>query len=246
MSKNLVQISKVFLVLLVPLVIVLGVARLLATEPYLIFEYEKPDFPEDPFGFDRTQRLTHAADNLQFITRDQPLVDLTGQKHNDAQLYNTRELSHMQDVQNVFQAVWRVWLVALTAAVLCGLALVWRKENRPVFVLALRTGGAITVCLVAVIGLGVIVAWQTWFVFFHQVFFAAGSWTFNYSDTLIRLFPEKFWYDTGLTVASLSVITGTVVYWIGSLLSTINKEETDPGENEKSQPLKPATHQHGF
>jgi uncharacterized membrane protein len=31
------------------------------------------------------------------------------------------------------------------------------------------------------------------FVGFHQVFFDAGTWTFAYSDTLIRLFPERFW-----------------------------------------------------
>jgi hypothetical protein len=85
MPKLLVQISKVLLTLLIPLVIVLGVVRLVATDPYLAFEYGKSDFPEDPFGFDRTQRLTHAADNLQFVTKDQPIADLARQKHNDAQ-----------------------------------------------------------------------------------------------------------------------------------------------------------------
>jgi integral membrane protein (TIGR01906 family) len=218
MLKLLPQILKIFLTLLVPLVIVLGVVRLVAIEPYLAFEYSKPDFPKDPFGFARDQRLDHAAANLQFVTQNQPLANLAEQDHNGNPLYNARELKHMQDVQNVYQVAWRVWQIALALAVFIGLVLAWRKENRPAFASAIRSGGALTVGIVVVIGLAAIVAWQGWFVIFHQMFFAAGSWTFNYSDTLIRLFPEKFWYDTALTITNLSPFIGFLVFWIGSRL----------------------------
>lgn len=218
MSKLWVQVLKVFLALLIPILIVLGVVRLVATEPYLAFEYNKTNFPEDPFGFTRSQRLDHAAATLQFVTQNQPLANLGELDHEGVPLYNARELSHMQDVQNVYQAAWRVWQVALSLAVLSGLALAWREESRPALASAIRSGGAITVGIVVVIGLAAIVAWQAWFVLFHQVFFAAGSWTFNYSDTLIRLFPEKFWYDTALTITNLSPLAGVLVWWIGSRL----------------------------
>lgn len=246
MSKLLNQILKVFLTLLIPLVIVLGVVRLVATEPYLAFEYGKSDFPDDPFGFDRTQRLAYAAANLQFITQNQSLEDLAGQEQNGNKLYNSRELKHMEDVQNVYQAVWGVWQVALFMAVLCGLALNWRKESRLAFASVLKAGGAFTSGLVLVVGLVAIVVWQTWFSVFHQIFFATGSWMFSFSDTLIRLFPEKFWYDASLTIASLSVLVGSLVYWVGSRFSTINKGETDLGENENPQSLEPATPHQGF
>jgi integral membrane protein (TIGR01906 family) len=234
MSKLLVQIFKVFLTLLIPLMIVLGVTRLVTTVPFLAFEYSKSDFPEDPFGFDSTQRLTHAADNFQFVTKNQPLADLTGQKHNDAQLYNARELKHMQDVQNVYQVGWRVWQIVLTVVVICGLMLVLRKENRPAFASAVRWGGALTVGLVVVIGLTAIVAWQGWFVFFHQLFFTAGSWTFDFSNTLIRLFPGRFWYDAALTISSLSVIAGFLIYWMGSHLNKIDADKLFSPENEQN------------
>lgn len=218
MSKLQVRVLKASLILLIPIVIVLGVVRLVATEPYLSFEYSKPDFPEDPFGFDRTIRLAHAADNFQFVTADQPLEDLARQKHNDALLYDARELKHMEDVQNVYQTVWQVWQFALTMTVVSGLALIWRKENRPAFASSIRWGGAVTVGLVLVIGLVTIVAWQGWFVLFHRVFFAIGSWSFDFSNTLIRLFPEKFWFDAVLTISILSVIAGFLTYWMGTRL----------------------------
>ena len=46
-------------------------------------------------------------------------------------------------------------------------------------------------------------------------FFAAGTWTFEYSDTLIRLFPEAFWYDAALTIAGLSVGGGLLLAFAG-------------------------------
>ena len=141
----------------------------------------------------------------------------------------------MQDVQNVYRSAWQVWQIALVLTVLSGVALAWRKESRPVFHFALRTGGVLAVSIVVVIGLTAIVAWQTWFVTFHQVFFVAGSWTFDFSDTLIRLFPEKFWYDAALTISSLSSVAGFLVYLVGACL--LKNYKTESGRNGNQYPL---------
>jgi uncharacterized membrane protein len=72
-------------------------------------------------------------------------------------------------------------------------------------------------------------------VIFHQLFFQPGSWTFDFSNTLIRLFPEKFWYDAVLTISSLSVIIGFLLFWSGSQLlkSGINKQDRlNGGQNQ--------------
>jgi len=68
---------------------------------------------------------------------------------------------------------------------------------------------------VALIGGLAVVAWQVWFVAFHRVFFAAGTWTFEYTDTLIRHFPERFWFDAALTLAAISLAGGLLAAWIG-------------------------------
>lgn len=235
MSKLLVRILKASLIIVIPIVIVLGVVRLVATKPYLSFEYSKADFPADPLGFDRVMRLVHAADNIQFVTANQPLEDLAQQKHNDTLLYDARELKHMQDVQDVYQTVWQVWRFVLIVAVVSGLALFWRKDNRPALASAVQWGGALTVGLMLVIGLAAIIAWQGWFVLFHRVFFAIGSWSFDFSNTLIRLFPEKFWFDTALTISSLSIIAGFLFYWIGSRLIKSGPGRIDLSENKQEQ-----------
>jgi uncharacterized membrane protein len=63
------------------------------------------------------------------------------------------------------------------------------------------------------------------FVTFHQVFFTPGSWTFNISDTLIGLFPERFWYDAAMTISGMSLIGGLGTASIGWYLELNNKPD---------------------
>ena len=207
--------SQTLLILFLPLLLVLGSVRLLITDPYLAFEYGKASFPEDPFGFDRSQRLTYAGASFRYVREAQPAGALANQTMDNRPLYNSRELKHMQDVQNVYQAVWKVWQIVLGLSLLAGAALAWRPQTRPALFKALKAGGLLAAGLVAVVGVLAVLAWQAWFVLFHQVFFAPGTWSFNTYDTLIRLFPEKFWFDAALTISGLTVATGLLVAVVG-------------------------------
>lgn len=113
----------------------------------------------------------------------------------------------MLDVKNVVQAALRTWGIASILVVLLGI-LAWRLGWWSDFRFALGRGGWLTVVLLAGIILFVLVAFGVIFVAFHQVFFDAGTWTFLYSDTLIRLFPERFWRDTFIAIGLLSGLAG--------------------------------------
>ena len=43
------------------------------------------------------------------------------------------------------------------------------------------------------------------FVRFHEVFFSGDSWRFNDADTLIRIYPERFWQDVSRLAAAIAV-----------------------------------------
>ena len=215
MPTSIVRFLKLLLFLLLPLLVVIGPVRLLVTNEYLAFEYGKADFPRDPFGFDQAQRLAYASANFRYVREGQSIATLVEQRLGDAPLYNDRELKHMQDVQNVYQAVWLVWRIAAGIILLAALALAWRAETRPTLAAAIKWGGSLTAGLVAVVGLLAIIAWRFWFVAFHQIFFTPGTWMFNYSDTLIRLFPEKFWFDAALTISGLSLFGGLLLALVG-------------------------------
>jgi integral membrane protein (TIGR01906 family) len=215
MSSLYTRFLQSLIIVLLPVLLVIGSVRLLNTDEYLTFEYGKASFPADPFGFERTQRLDYASVNFRYVRENQPIDALAGLRLGDQPIYNARELKHMQDVQETYQMTMRIWHFALGITLLAGLALAWELETSPALFAALRLGGLLTAGLIAVTGVLALIAWRFWFVGFHQVFFTAGTWTFNFSDTLIRLFPEKFWFDAALTISGLSLAGGLSLALIG-------------------------------
>jgi integral membrane protein (TIGR01906 family) len=124
---------------------------------------------------------------------------------NGTPVFNERELGHMLDVKIVVQAAIRVLLIALVVMLLLGVW-AWRGEWQNDFYAALVRGGWLTIFLFAGVILFVLISFGVIFVAFHEVFFESGTWTFYYSDTLIRMFPERFWRDMFFYVGGLSML----------------------------------------
>ena len=209
-----IKVLKFIIILTLPFFVLLGSVRLLASDQYLTFEYGKSDFPADTYGFTASERLTIASANLRFVRANLAIGVLSSQVFDGEPIYNSRELSHMLDVQNVYQSVWRIWQIIALLILLTGF-LIWRFSNRATLPSAIQAGGLLTSGLIFALGLLAVVAWQGWFTAFHQIFFTSGSWLFEYSDVLIRLFPEKFWFDSALTLFSVSFIEGLLLAFIG-------------------------------
>lgn len=205
------KLFKLLISLLVPIIVILGAVQILATDRYLDFEYGKAAFPADPYGFDRTQRLAYASTTLRWVRAGQPIEALAELRLDDQLLYNQRELMHMQDVQDVFLVTRRIWHLAIGLLVLIGVFSLGRADHLLELAQGFKIGGLLVAGLVAVVGLLAVIGWQVWFVAFHQIFFTPGSWTFNTFDTLIRLFPERFWYDAALTISGLSLAGGLAI-----------------------------------
>jgi integral membrane protein (TIGR01906 family) len=214
MPKFISRILKTLLVLLIPILLVLGSASLLATDSYLAFEYGKASFPPDSYGFTPQQRFILASTNIHYVRAHLPDNELSKQTLNGAPVYNEREVSHMVDVQSVFQVILRVSQVAFILFLLLGFIL-WQRGEYTAFASAIQSGGLLTSGIIMTIALLAVFAWQTWFDLFHRFLFVPGSWLFSYSDTLIRLFPVKFWFDATLTISLLSFVGGLLLALVG-------------------------------
>jgi integral membrane protein (TIGR01906 family) len=210
MPSRSTQILKLLINLLIPIFIISGAVQLLTTDPYLAFEYGKAGFPPDSFGFTDRQRFIFASTNIHYVRAHLPNDELSKQLLNGTPVYNPREVSHMADVQAVFQSVLRVWWIAFILLLLLGFIL-WRKREREVLASAIQSGGTVTSGLVLSIALLALFSWQAWFDLFHRFFFENGSWLFDFSDTLIRLFPVEFWFDATLTISILSLVGGLLL-----------------------------------
>ncbi len=169
--------------------------RLLFTPLYMQLEYRAPGFPPDAYGFDLEDRLHWSRISLEYLLNNAGIEYLAAQPLPDGSpLYNERELSHMVDVKVLVQQMITAWWILL--AVLAGLGLwAWLGRWMPTYLKGLGSGGRLTIGLIVLILVSVAISFRGLFTAFHRLFFTGDTWLFLYSDTLIRLFPLRFWQD---------------------------------------------------
>lgn len=185
----------------VPLILVMGMARLLTLPWYPAWEYAKPDFPVDPLGMVPEERLRLARASIEFLNMPRGVGRLDNVQFRDGTVaFNAREISHMDDVKWVYDQLTAAALSAFVVAVVAAWILI--RQGRLALVWGALSDGSLFTLLV-LIGLGawMAVGFDAFFTAFHGIFFAADTWLFAYSDTLIRLFPLQFWADAGLLIA---------------------------------------------
>ena len=65
--------------------------------------------------------------------------------------------------------------------------------------------------MLAAVGVYMVLSWDAFFTTFHRMFFEGDTWIFRYSDTLIRLFPIRFWQDVAATIVGLIMLEAVAV-----------------------------------
>ena len=123
---------------------------------------------------------------------------------------NEREQAHMRDVRTVFAGLYVLAAISVT-----GLVVASRRRDRAGTWRAVRGGAlglSVGVVIFGVIGL---VAFDQLFEVFHEIFFPAGSFTFDpATDRLVQLFPFDFWQET-------SIVVGVVIIGIALVVASV-------------------------
>jgi integral membrane protein (TIGR01906 family) len=221
-----------------PLFIGCGWITLVIGPSYPRYEYGKPDFPTDLEGMPLATAvslglvpLTHAVRlelallAVTFLESWQPaettIVMLAEQQlpHIGTPLYNQRELNHLVDVKHITDAI--CWLAPLTAMPVIGglLFLLRRPRTRRVSYLALGQGGLFTGILLSGIAGLILFGWSFFFYQFHGLLFPSGTWTFAATDSLMRLYPERFFFDVGVIISLGAWLCGMLAALAGYLLA---------------------------
>lgn len=207
-----------FVALLVPLALIGLGLRVLLTPLFLQIEYSMPYFPPDEYGFTEADRLKWAPYALEYLVNTTDISYLGDLRFNDGSpLYNERELSHMEDVKRVTKAAMNVWYVTLILLAALGVLSRFAGLGQA-YRQGLMRGGWLMVWLAVAVGLIVVIGialnpnvFWNFFVGFHRLFFEGDTWLFLYSDTLIRLFPLRFWQDAFLLAAVIALGGGVAL-----------------------------------
>jgi integral membrane protein (TIGR01906 family) len=132
----------------------------------------------------------------------------------DRDVFNAREVGHMNDVRDIVRLIGRFQNLALTlmVAVAAGrlasrgpLALGWVAARA-------MAGAVVTLLGVALMGALTLVDFERLFLAFHLLSFDNDLWQLDpRKDNLIRFFPFEFWFDATVTVAVRTVLSALLL-----------------------------------
>ena len=202
-TPRFLKLRATLIALTVPLTVLMIAIRTVASAPFLWFEYHRPGFPEDSYGYYLIERMRLGSYGVDYINNFAPreyLARVTTGAHNTL-AFTEAEVNHMHDVKWVLL----VAIIAVAALFLLTLfsSISLRERSPGTIRRSLFSGAWITLGLIAVLGVMGFFNWEWLFTTFHQVFFPQGNWEFSVRSSLIRLYPPQFWIDAAIAVAVL-------------------------------------------
>lgn len=209
-QRPLPPILRTYMTVALPFLLALMSIRFVMTPLFLQFEYNRAGFPDDFYGFTREDRLNYAPYALEYLLNGDDIDFLGDLRFTDgSSMYNARELHHMCDVKVVTQYAYLAAVGGGLTAVIAAFYLY--RTNRSLLRSGLFNGAIFTLSIIATIIVIAVINWDFFFTGFHNLFFTSGTWRFEYSDTLIRLFPEQFWFDAALTIGFLTFLNAVII-----------------------------------
>lgn len=227
------SVSRTLITIAIPIILTVLAVRGVMSTWFLQLEYNRPGFPADTYGFTMQQRLTYAQPAIDYLLTPTADIAMLGELRLPSEqvppdvcipaseddtlcnMYNPRELRHMEDVHLITQYTYRIGIISALLGAIATIYL-WRTY-KPDLRAGLFGGSVLTLGIIGTIIVLALTSWDTFFTGFHSVFFEGDSWLFRYSDTLIRLFPEQFWFDAALLIGTLvtlgALIVLAITYW---------------------------------
>lgn len=210
---------QVLIMLCLPVVLILTNVRILMTSSFARWEYARPGFP-DPTIVPIEARQPIVDTTLEYVkgAGDESLIaDLA---FDDGRpVYNRREIRHLTDVRVLVRQTSILYIVSGLILLLGTGYLVWSGRGQSA-ARALASGSALTIAIIGGIGVVAAFAFRFFFVRFHRAFFAGETWLFPSTDTLIQVFPERFWFDASLLIVVLTLVEAAAIgvlalAWLG-------------------------------
>jgi integral membrane protein (TIGR01906 family) len=205
--KLIVTLLGILIVLAIPLLLVLSNVNLFMTPQFVYYEYGKPDFPPSS-RYEPAARTKLAVETVRYTRGDLNDADLK-----NLGVYNERELSHMSDVHVLATRAFAV-NYALGALIVLTVVALWRAGLSAHAVRSLFNGAVLTLAIFGALGLFALVAFNTFFVAFHRIFFVGDSWMFAYTDSLIQFYPQPLWVDASLGIVIFTVLEALILLGI--------------------------------
>lgn len=223
--QDFTAIARIILIVGVPIILTIIAVRITMSPWFLAFQYTQAGLPPDIYGFTTQDRLRYAPPAVSYLLNGEDIsylgnlrlprelvpIDCLVDDDNPSlcHMFNARELRHMEDVKVITINAYRLGIASVILSFFATVYL-WRYDRQQLRQ-GILGGGLLTLGLIAAIIFLAATAWDVFFTGFHQLLFEGDSWLFYYSDTLIRLFPEQFWFNAAVFIGSLAIVSSALL-----------------------------------
>lgn len=212
-------ILKLFLTLSTPIILSLISVRIVMSPTFLSLEYNRDGFPDDRYGFTLEERLVHSQEVLDYLINNREQAFLLNMTFETGErLFTNSEVRHMEDVRFLTYTAFSLLLFLLCLTTIIFIYSRFNQKLLPTLLQGVFQGSLLTLGLIGTILGFALIAWNSFFDGFHMLLFEAGTWRFSHSDTLIRLFPEQFWFDAALVTGILTSLGAVMLLLVSKIV----------------------------
>lgn len=185
-------------VMLISAMLIVSIEMFALNQDFFEIEYDKMNTAGSiGMSEEDLQRTTNAL--LSYTAGDRDSLDLTAEINGQTEeVFGEREKAHMVDVQALYIAARNVKTIFLIAVPILILIAFFIVKSRAVKILCrsfLYTSAAFLAVVVA-LGLYAVIDFPSFWTSFHHIFFTNDLWLLNpYTDVLIMMVPEQFFFD---------------------------------------------------
>ena len=163
----------ILVALIVPFILVASAIRVVANPWFIQFEYHRPGFPADLYGFTTEERTPLALAGLYSVVPEGAGMSLLEEARlpNGEPAFTAREIKHMLDVRVLMRQVFPLTILLIAGVIV--LAVIFRKNKtyRDTVPQGLRAGAILTLALLAGLIAYVLINFDAFFLQFHRLFF---------------------------------------------------------------------------
>jgi len=201
----------VILIVTFPILIVLTNARLIILNNH----YYAKKFTE----YNIYTKISDADDILTNITA----YFKNKEKNLQVDVFTENEISHMKDVKVLIHKFLVIYYILVLLNILLFYGVLRKNHN----ILGTMIAIFVFTSLIIILGSAILYLFRNSFsiifIRFHETFFPQGNWMFPFSTTLIRMFPNEFFYSTFYSIIFRSFIVALFFMGFGILFFVINK-----------------------
>ena len=191
------------------ILLITGNVLILINEWYLRWEYSRlePNQRLEP-----EERLKLSKRILRFIKGQVELREIEGE-------LNQREIRHLRDVRDL---VHKIKILNYLALLTLSMILIFNKKRMNFVMSIISISSGIFLLFLSISLFLISLKFDYFFIKFHELVFPGGFWWFGEEDTLIQLYPEKFWKDFTLIIISSLLVENIFIFTISLLTNRRN------------------------